>query len=644
MVGGCATSSTPGTDSEPHPVSYVEVRETDSERSFNAHGGRPVRVDLNSRLEVRVDEAELAALVEPAAAGDAAASESPLQDRIQALRAALESTREAQELEAEAFRAWDAAQDQDDATGVIMAISRYAQATQPILDQFEAAVRARMPLATDQAVRDARDQLLGSALAGGSGGGIRWNEIRRVLGDEIRLLSAVMDTLTPAPTAGLQVRAYYRGPSAGPPLPMPLAGYNDEELGERVAVDKVVLEVDEKERQLYEEYRRLAEEIGSRSSAAEALRAALEVQFRRQRAELEALARAASTLAGATVDDLEALATLFDPNAVSVRINALSSTMLASPEGQRVEEILEQLRDPDGWVMDLGLVRDLAALSRSLPSQTPEEALSSILGMVDRLGGLTAASVLDSRAWEERLALVEELAEAVANLGTTFRAELVESFEADLTTLPSDAFTQALDDFLTAAEPVAGWIQELTSQRGDVFLGDLPEPRGQRTVSLTDEADTELDLQRLPASRRADEEVEVRFTLLRGDEVVDGGWTDRLRLESYGWNARTVASLAFIRRSGQSTYVPNPVLSWMARYRPWPGSDAPNLPISFGISSTTLDFSDSKEVELGLAATIGLLDNWILAGYGWNLQEETDRDFFFFSIRFLTGSGGVGGG
>jgi hypothetical protein len=85
------------------------------------------------------------------------------------------------------------------------------------------------------------------------------------------------------------------------------------------------------------------------------------------------------------------------------------------------------------------------------------------------------------------------------------------------------------------------------------------------------------------------------------------------------------------------------------QYRNWPGRKWGFLETltnswllsGIGVTTVALDFSESQDVELGLAPTLSMLDNRILAGYGWNLQAEDNRGFWFFSIRLFSRSGGM---
>lgn len=635
LLAGCGGGASPPPQ-EIHPVSFVERQEDGGERSFVAEGGRRVEVDLNSLLEIRVDENRLAERID---SGSPASPTVPtgLQDRVDALGAALDATEEAEALEASAFRSWAA-----DPRSARSAIAAYARVTTAILDPFEEAVEARMPGASSGAREAELDRILGSGLAGGPRGGIQWGVVRDALAGELSLLGAVMDTLREVPRPGIQIRAYYLGSRTSEGLPLPLAGYNDEPVGERSVVEKVVLAVSEEERQLYDAYGRLAVQVGAKSSAGAALREVLEAEFDQRRAALQELAEAAEGLVRSAAGDLEALRGLLDGR-VNDLLNEMVEALKASEAGRRTESLVMGFLDPGAGIIDFSLLQGFSDLSQTLPGQSPAGALSTLLHLLDRVGRIPSASTLRGDVWEAHLDSLRALAASVRDLEGPVRNELTRLIGTELGGLPSPVLEEAVQRFLRAAAPVRGWLDDLAGRRGTLLLSDLPEPRGQRTIPLASQADTELDLQRLPPTRTAAEDVLVRFTLLSGDEVVDGGWTDRLRLKAFGWSARTVASLAFIRRSGRSTYVPTPVLSWVARYRPWPGSGGKEIPLSFGLSTATLDFSEEKEVELGLAATVGILDDWALLGYGWNLQETTERGFFFFSIRFLTGPGGLAG-
>ena len=47
-------------------------------------------------------------------------------------------------------------------------------------------------------------------------------------------------------------------------------------------------------------------------------------------------------------------------------------------------------------------------------------------------------------------------------------------------------------------------------------------------------------------------------------------------------------------------------------------------------------------LRTGIAATLGLLDDWVLIGCGANLQTEENRWSGFFSLRLFETPGGLG--
>ncbi|MBW3565439.1 MAG: hypothetical protein KY459_11995 [Acidobacteria bacterium] len=68
-----------------------------------------------------------------------------------------------------------------------------------------------------------------------------------------------------------------------------------------------------------------------------------------------------------------------------------------------------------------------------------------------------------------------------------------------------------------------------------------------------------------------------------------------------------------------------------------------SLDPSLGVNLSYLDFSNVKEIELGVAAILGLFRNQVQIGYGLNLNVTEDRDYFFVGLSFAKIKENMGG-
>jgi hypothetical protein len=216
----------------------------------------------------------------------------------------------------------------------------------------------------------------------------------------------------------------------------------------------------------------------------------------------------------------------------------------------------------------------------------------------------------------------------------------------------------ALQQTATAARGVAAAVntasrigvqllQSMFASRTAQPFANLPVPEGQRRLALVEDLNTTIDLQTLPSARHPDDRIEVRYTVYERDQNIIR-WQDEFELQSYGATGRAMASLSFAQRDGGSTWQPLPTLNWIVRYRRWPGDDNSGLRrpllshVGAGFSTMSLDFGDDDNVELGVAITVSLFNDWMLAGRGWNLQVNDRRGFWFFALRLFSAPGTVG--
>jgi hypothetical protein len=136
--------------------------------------------------------------------------------------------------------------------------------------------------------------------------------------------------------------------------------------------------------------------------------------------------------------------------------------------------------------------------------------------------------------------------------------------------------------------------------------------------------------------------VRIQYSFFQGQRDLESGWSDSFLLQAYGWSSEVIASLAFARQAHVATWKPTAAMSWMASYRDWPASAKSGLgsawysSLSVGVSAMPLHSVEGQDVQIGLAPTLGFINNRILLGYGVNLQAERSKGFAFLSVRLVS--------
>jgi len=166
--------------------------------------------------------------------------------------------------------------------------------------------------------------------------------------------------------------------------------------------------------------------------------------------------------------------------------------------------------------------------------------------------------------------------------------------------------------------------------------------------------DTHFDLLSAGVPQPGDR-VDVQVSVFRGatedgklkDSPAIISWIDSFEIGSFGIQDTIVSSLAFAQQEAVDDWKPAATVSWILSSRRWPQSDAASRlrinrfrPLSgIGISASALDFVEDTDIEIGFAPTVSFLNDFLLFGYGWNLQAEEERGYWFLSVRILKGQG-----
>ena len=655
---GCSTTVPPA--SRPEAVAYFEHQEDGATRGIPSDFSGQSTLDINSVVEIRVDESRLAGLARDTSGAAVVLPVANVLERIDSLNSALEGVGAAAAAQEDAISLWNAfeAGRDLDRGALLDAIERVTDLERRIWEPLIGAVNARQEGPVPRGGSPEANAVLLSLLPAATGGppGLSWPEVTRALNHEISLLEVTLDTLTIPAALELQISAQRLGRDDAVHLALP--GYNDVEAGPIDRFQKVVLEVSQEQLELHEANKELAASIGEQEGLGQTLRRTLEVRFDRERRGLEQLVQTSKRALELAEADFARLAQVARDASTVFPLQSLGASLGGSDAAQAIRADLLGLELALGGIArEVGLLQAYAQLPEHLSQLGAPEAMSLVLGAARSVGaafaGAANQALFSPRGWQVRFELFDRVGTNLARLPEGTDAEAMQDLRALVPEgIVSDELVAAVDTLVTASRTAVGWLTDVLGGAPRLAMADLNPAPGQTALPLAEDADTEFDIRRIVQGRNPNDEIVVRYQLLAQDRPLPGSWEDRFRIGVYGWSARAMASLGFVRRNGEGTYTPNAMLTWTARYSPWPRDGHVGTPSgfgtwlvsfpSFGLSTTNLDFDDDKEIELGLAATLGLFDDWVLVGYGANLQTEENRWFGFFSIRLFESPGGLG--
>jgi hypothetical protein len=184
--------------------------------------------------------------------------------------------------------------------------------------------------------------------------------------------------------------------------------------------------------------------------------------------------------------------------------------------------------------------------------------------------------------------------------------------------------------------------------------GDLPPVPA---IDLDEIIPGTIDLNKTPADR--DDELTIRAELFTTNEDGDEEllqWAEQsFIVDRYGWTSDFSSHLVFVNRLGSgltadpdTDFDPAPSASWNLRKRIRPDVNADSttklyrfLDPGFGINTAAMDFED-ENFQIGVGSHLTLFDNLLIFGYGYNLQADTDNDYFYLGIGVLEALDTVG--
>jgi len=123
--------------------------------------------------------------------------------------------------------------------------------------------------------------------------------------------------------------------------------------------------------------------------------------------------------------------------------------------------------------------------------------------------------------------------------------------------------------------------------------------------------------------------IEERFTL----RVIDRGWSFSTRPQ-FALIKRQSDVQTGTDKDSPSNFKPAPGVLLNFRYRTNSRRSEWLIP-SVGIAAFAVDFDPAKTFELGIGPSVGILNDFVHAGFGADLSADAHRSYFFVSLDFL---------
>jgi hypothetical protein len=611
-------------------------REIRSSSGVTIHG-----LDVNSGVEVKIDPFQLAAALRAAGVGTLTPQQQALLDRITTLHQVMSEIDVAAEELNRVFALFDTATAADfraargRSSGQLLAIRRTLRRA---IAQRLVSEGMSQGSADDRALDDMADM---------GGTDKDWPKLRALVARELD--AAERDFNASAPDMGVSVELQaHLVPRAGDPVAIALPGHNTVTPGPVSRYEKIRFEVPADQQQLFTKLTELAAKTTEVNGAGDALLFAL----RSDVANSELQEQLDKVKAG--FDDVKTLANAIDRQSIQATLTQLRNSAVATNNADaqlltQLTALVNQATAVKTTLTQLANVSQFATSLRAAPD--PVTAMNQILGQFRAAAGLTSQLRNVGRDLQglKTAALAAQTALGVAGVTNALRnAVLAPASPFAPLVGPNGAVATLIADTERLGEMVETFF---TAETTAIAVSDLPVPEGQKRIPVLADANTSFNLQTINAPRAPGDNVRLSYAFYTGDdEVPSTAWADTFALRAYGLSDKVTASMALIRRLSESKFKPTAAMSWLLGYERWPRTaddqvrGGVKMLSGIGLTTMALEFDENETVELGVAPTIGFLNNRILLGYGWNLQAAQDRTYAFFSIQLFSRKGMLGSG
>ncbi|HET9465502.1 MAG TPA: hypothetical protein VFO71_08230 [Gemmatimonadales bacterium] len=628
------------------------------ERGPSASQGRPLArslgteygVDINSRIEIKVDTLCLLAFLDGRPGAPTGGRASPeLRARFQSLSAAVSAIPLAIQQLTSTYASY-APQRATPDEGFRERLKASSNTIGRILSTLSTTIQARLEEAgvpESTATIAAKDEMI-AALAGAEQRGYDWEAIRRLLHREIQLADSALRELHASDRYAVELRAHLL--TAEGQSPVPLAGHNDEAPCAATRIEPFELELSGQQAALYQEAEALEKQIGAVRSVGNVVVTAVLRDLDRVRPALESLSMRAEKATAPVAAAAGALLRWRNPEELRGWVQGLGNELTGDPNGAALRAALDSLGAVAHDVsVNLEALRSFAVLRKKIEGGNARDAMATILAGVApvlRLSGgasASALSVLLPDTWMHGAGLAERVLVLAEGLGPRLRERVRNDREgpvADLRTAGA-ALTQAADSLQDVSRDAVALVARVLGLPPALVAADLPEPAGLRRRAIGTDLATDIRLTDICAARRENDEVRVEYRFFAGERQI-ASRTDRFRLRLFGWRSRVSAGLAFAVRENTETWRPGAAVSWIFTRAGWPKGNSRGLGdpsglgrIGLGLTTVNLHFESAESIELGIGPSLSLLGDRVIVGGGWNLQAHGDHLYALLSVRLL---------
>jgi hypothetical protein len=208
--------------------------------------------------------------------------------------------------------------------------------------------------------------------------------------------------------------------------------------------------------------------------------------------------------------------------------------------------------------------------------------------------------------------------------------------------------TTALDGVVTQLQPLVRIIATLRNAPkavSSVATSDVPPPTSVDVNALR-AGDTTIALQTVNPRGNGDV-VSVQAWLYELTDPNDASKRTLIETSNtgfqigvFGWSTGPTVGVAYVtgrfepagQTSATRTFAPQ--VSWMLRYRPRTGIFSSQSLAGIGAHAISFDLDKNNQLEIGIGATVGVLNNAFYAGYGWDLTLDNENYWFLGSNLF----------
>lgn len=652
ILSASGTACRQRSDSSVSPMSVDSTVIVTEERETGDIVRAPARmglraVDINSRLRVEFDHERIARRLQPPSACGSAFE--TLAQRARQLAEARRAVPRLIALTEEAHVAWAAAEREGDSASSarsLDAIKAMSALEDDVIEALREAVESRLTAAGDTA--ETSDVGAGALIQSlRRPGGWDLAGYRAAAQAEIDHLTAGMRATVQRCELQVAVEAQRWGKDGTVQIAIP--GFNDVEQGTDQGFTKIGLGGDPAAAKAVEATQALQATDAEQDEADRSLQARMRSALGGR--ELDVRTGALGTFVGAAAA-WKALATLVSDAETKRQLAAATA---AQPTVLARQQVNVAIADADSTLKDVANDIDaLAALTtglRRVPNTVSAAATAALVANVrhttSALGAEASLRAVDASVWRARFEKVRALGVAMTQLTATGADPSGQTGQVKAVQTALQGLVRSLDDGLPAITDGLALADVVVRGALQLADGDATEPTPIESIPVDlSIAAPVINLRTIREGIAPDDHVTVRIRFQRGGAPVGTPIDSRFVVQSQGWNATTIAGLAWIVRERESTFSPTASISVMLHQRPWSSALRPeprqSRLLSLGLSTMTLAFDDTDEVEFGLAPTIGFFSSRLLIGGGLNLQTTESRYFGFLSVRLFSASGALG--